>query len=858
MGNILSKVKGYIRTKVENTKLAIKTKVDNTRNAVYTRVDNTKRAFISRLTHTRDGIYKKVIDTKNGVQSRFNAAADGVFSTVNRIQNGIVTRITNTVTGVRNIKNGVVTRCIQTKDGVVKKCADTRNAVATKYTNTRNSVVLCYTNTRDGISQRYKDSKEFAYKKYRQTREVKLTRYEKFKYSVLFLLFLSLFMLTALTSWDLYYENYQHIHDRNKSIWLVICGMCDCAWYFTKQVFIYAYFGAVVFAEYFWFTTKLVAYYSWEGTKFISWHTWEGFKIATDYMLKGSRIAWQYVSYGSAVAGQYTWHGIGVCWQYMILGATITWEYTVLGSKWGMHYGLEGSKLVAQYTADGTKYAVIHGSIALRNGSIKALQWSYYFLTNFRAASKEAAVYLYESSIYIGGCLQSGSYHGIVMLWDGTQYMAGKTCDGVVLFYHLAINAYCLVCNVLHSGVEKFVYITDTGALAIYNGIIYSIITSYNLIIWFFQTANHYINVSCAFCWMWSNYVVRTASYGVYTGITEYGFVWVCSAGKRIVHWSSVFGAILWKFVTDLFVYVSNCLYTGGVHIYSVLYIICSFIYQIISAISTVIKTSSQSLRYCVTSVFSVIIWCLEETIFAYAFMLNKYNMYREILFTGFIVLLCLYCTGLMRDRKRSLEERNGENSESSSESDEDDIDDATPRLVPRKKDLELPAFSDSGKKKFPSFDDPASDEDTQQADAIKPSEDDLPTTDDEDEFELDQNVPDFMDLSGSESELEPPDPDTTDQDTGSHDLSFEGHLSEASNQEVPDLEFPSELEDDQNGASSLKGEEDASGIHVKNYHDGQNSEQDEQLNHPDLNRDEHDDTLCPDEADQEDGGEVS
>ncbi len=34
-------------------------------------------------------------------------------------------------------------------------------------------------------------------------------------------------------------------------------------------------------------------------------------------------------------------------------------------------------------------------------------------------------------------------------------------------------------------------------------------------------------------------------------------------------------------------------------------------------------------------------------------FALHKYNMYRELLFVGFIALLVLYCTGLMRDLRR-------------------------------------------------------------------------------------------------------------------------------------------------------------------------------------------------------------
>ena len=45
-------------------------------------------------------------------------------------------------------------------------------------------------------------------------------------------------------------------------------------------------------------------------------------------------------------------------------------------------------------------------------------------------------------------------------------------------------------------------------------------------------------------------------------------------------------------------------------------------------------------------------------------FALHKYNMYREMLFVGFIVLLVFYCTGLMRDLRKGDSESDSDDSD--------------------------------------------------------------------------------------------------------------------------------------------------------------------------------------------------
>ena len=54
----------------------------------------------------------------------------------------------------------------------------------------------------------------------------------------------------------------------------------------------------------------------------------------------------------------------------------------------------------------------------------------------------------------------------------------------------------------------------------------------------------------------------------------------------------------------------------------------------------------------------------LQELFSGYMFALHKYNMYREMLFVGFLVLLVLYCTGLMRDLRKGDSESDSDDSD--------------------------------------------------------------------------------------------------------------------------------------------------------------------------------------------------
>jgi hypothetical protein len=170
----------------------------------------------------------------------------------------------------------------------------------------------------------------------------------------------------------------------------------------------------------------------------------------------------------------------------------------------------------------------------------------------------------------------------------------------------------------------------------------------------------------------------------------------------------------------------------------------------------------SKAVMYVLTAVFGSIIWFLEETLFAYAYMMHQYTMYQEILFVLIIGVLSLYCTGLVRDRNRSgadsddSDEETDESEDDTGADDEGDGGDARihepKEKKKRKKKGDVPpayVLNDD----IPDYDDIENSPNQEDSHL----DDLLPITDSEDEFDLDANVgiPHYLD-SGSESDHVP------------------------------------------------------------------------------------------------------
>ena len=151
-----------------------------------------------------------------------------------------------------------------------------------------------------------------------------------------------------------------------------------------------------------------------------------------------------------------------------------------------------------------------------------------------------------------------------------------------------------------------------------------------------------------------------------------------------------------------------------------------------------------------VTLLFRSVIWLLAQVALVYAAMLRQYDVYRDVLFVTFIIIIIVYCTGLVRDRRPSSGDAgDGSDDEIDGDAKTDDVeDDAATGLQPDSQPP--PAYN--AKSPLPGYDD-ANGTNLEASDGSEiGSDSDIDSGSD---FELDQEVPDVMDSSSSEAELD-------------------------------------------------------------------------------------------------------
>lgn len=689
MGAIFSRpvnyVKQKINQKVEDTKAAIRTRIDNTKNAIYTKIDNTKQGIKDRIDNTTNAITTKVTDTTTAVCTRVTNVKDGVVNRYIRVRDGVIAVKDGVVTRVNNTCTAVKTRYTRTKEAVIygyttvkTKCINTKNVIQDRYTRVRNKVVDTY----------------------RRVRNAKLTRAQKIKYGLLASFIMIWLLIGFVILLDLYLGDYKAAEWKVEAVKAFWCCVGAFTWEVTVNCMHYARVGG----EYAWEGTKIGSAYVWEGTKIVGDHIWHAILIVYEHLLYGAMICGQYMWHGTKIAAQETYNGMAVTADYIARGAATSAQYTKEGAVVAFDYGSYAAKESAIYLYEGTKYALI----------------------NLAIGSYHGAIHLFHvTRMCVWGFL-TGSYSGSAILMDGTTFIANKTYHGtfaLVNYTCLGVNRAwefgCItVAFVSHWSVVGSTHAWDAATKSIfyiYNGIISgslflweslcalcSFIYNWTLII-SERTVTTTVNV-CTFIWTWGQYILINGSKGLYYGLNQFGLRWLYNLSQLLAKWGGTLGAIFTKFFTDLGLYLWNFIYVTSMHIYNVLYIILSFIYTILSALMGIVRIKMDGLKYCVQLVFRAIIWVLEETLIGYYYMLDKYNNYREWLFVGFLGLITIYCTGLIRDRRQSAES----DSEDESDEGEDDLGGRVQDLQRKGSDLppiyehpELPDYQDSSEDEF-------------------------------------------------------------------------------------------------------------------------------------------------------------
>lgn len=499
--------------------------------------------------------------------------------------------------------------------------------------------------------------------------------------AVVILFILSVILLTLL---DLYLEDYASARYRLAVIWWCTCATGQFVWDMSIVGATYAWYGTRFAAEKTWHGSKVAAHYGLVGAEIAGRQIYAGTLVTVHYAAIGTKIAAEYAVEGAEIVARCTWigckHSAIIAYHLLLLlidyaafCTRVCLEYTYAAILVGGHYMAEGGKLIAHYAAKGCFYAYEHGTAAMKHGSVCFYHYAIYFVTNFRKASAEAVVWLWTtvqtvvvatcSATYSGGqlllcCTVDLGYKLYELVWSAGQWIYAAaivaanwttfTVNSVVVFakeFTIAtIKFVILACITLYDGTVTTVAAIQSGSVSVGE--------------WSVSTAK--------VIWSWLTTSAISLSNFLYIAVTEYGFHWAAMVGSWLFDMTCFLSHILYKFFSDLGVYVANFVYVTSSRILSIVYIITSFLYSIAMGIASVIRTVLGIAVFCTTRMFGAIIWFLRETLFAYMYMLHQYNMYRELLFLIFIGLLTVYCTGLMRDRRRLSEMDDAESSDES------------------------------------------------------------------------------------------------------------------------------------------------------------------------------------------------
>jgi len=564
---------------------------------------------------------------------------------------------------------------------------------------------------------RYCHSRDAIRCRYYSIRNAKLTRWQKLKYGSLAVVILFILSVILLTLLDLYLEDYASARYRLAVIWWCICTAVQFVWDMSVIGATYAWYGTQFAAEKTWDGSKIAAHYGLVGAEFAGRQIYAGTLVTTHFAIIGAKISAEYAAEGAEIVARCTWigckHSAIIAYRVLLLlidyaafCIQVCWEYTYAATLVGGHYVAEGGKVSAHYATKGCFYAYEHGVTAMKHGSICFYHYAIYFMTNFRKASAEAAVWLWTtlhavvvatcSAAYSGGqlvllCTSDLGYKLYELIWLACQWIYA-TAVVAANWTTIAVNSTVIFAKEFTIASVRFVI---SACITAYNAIITTVVAIYTGSV----SVSEWSMTTAKVTWSWLTTTAIGLSNFLYMAVTEYGFRWAALVGSWLFDVACFLGHVLCKFFGDLGAYIASFVYVTSSRILSVVYIIASFLYSIAMAIASVIRVVLDVVVFCTTRMFGAIIWFLRETLFAYMYMLHQYNIYRELLFLIFIGLLTVYCTGLMRDRRRLNEMEDAESSDGSEEEEEHPDDTITAgdshTEITKSLQLKVPALSE-------------------------------------------------------------------------------------------------------------------------------------------------------------------
>jgi len=740
MGFVVSKPVNYVKNKAHETKQGIIKKVDDTKTAifnkifgicdgVYNKVNNTKDCIVNSVVDTKNAIFQKVYNVQTYVCSKCNA----VVSAVVDAKNYVVDKVCQVCQTITNIGLAVHQKYTNVKDGVTSCAISAKNKVTGTYQTVRETYpklnrkqkfgygllflffVICFFYTSLVLWDVYCGDYEAAGAKVGDV--ALLIRYIVSVLCDVLSGILNISSIAVAYLWQGTKLVSHHAWEGTKVCsaytWEGVKTGSEHTWDGVQTVSGHAWYGVQVTSGYVGAGAKTSAAYCWKWLKVGAGYGWRGTLVVCDHICAGSILVAEYAHRGGVRTGQYLWQASKNCADYTkyaikegtlwTLDTTYNLLVTLLENSYhGTVYMLDGARVVtwglltgstslSQVLMDGstilankTYYGSIYAANKTFYGSIYAANKTYHGSIAFADFSQSSVITLYECSTATYEFVCKYGSMGSVGFYHGTIATVTAVSEGTVTTVTTLYNATVTTYTVVSEGTVLTVTTICDGTVAtctwLYTTICNFVFNTYTII---YTTCDFIINTTITtfvFLWEWSYFIVTEVAHKVYYFLENYGFRWLCAIAVKLSDWAFVLVNIFWKFFRDLSLYLGNFFYAFFYKIYSIVYVLVAFVLSIVGAVMSIIRLCVHGTVGCVTAVFRAIIWCCQEVMGGYMYALNKYNMYREILFVAFVVLMSAYCTGLVRDRVHCEEEED--------EEEDEDIDDdiAPPEYSPLNK----------------------------------------------------------------------------------------------------------------------------------------------------------------------------
>ena len=687
MGVIFSRPFHFIYGKFNDGKHAAVTRVKNTKNAICTKVTNAKNTVVDTVQGVTNKVYSTVGDVKNKIVQTIvgtkNCICGGIYSMVNGVRTAICTvcggvksvvcgtcnGIQSTVYGVcRGVKNFVSTKCTCIKNGVHK--------VTNVISSTANKTTTTVSDTCGSLRERIN-----------RVRSTRLTRLQKIKYSVLLFLFLLLGFVGGLIQWDVYRGNYDAAQNKVDTIWSLLEYSYDRMIWLSAH----AYQLSLIGAKHAAIGLGLVAKYIKETAVITSVYLWDCLQIFLAVFYEYSCIVIEQIYIYLCVAcvslvdisvisfgflKEMTVKLASISYDISTIAAHHTFEaskYAVAQSFqvffFSVEKSIDGFCLLSTFTYAAILSTVHYGWLGLWHGSIAAYDGLIYITVN-------GSIALYYGIIYTLDVLQltiigllTGSYTLSQLIVDASTFIGLHSYSLSIYLYHTTSNVIILLTDwtiVLSNGIYDF---TCSSSFYIWSTLCNVSYSTFVWTIWSIETCTLATINTCVFIYEWTYTIITVGSQSLYVGLNQYCLHYAYVLGVYIVELCIKTAHILIKFFTDLVFFFWKFISVATYHIYTVSSIVFAFIYQIISAVMTIIKFWIDGMVFFVTVIFTSVIWLLDETLFAYQYAMQKYNRWRDVLFIGVCTLIVVYCGGVLKDRRD--DELDGQDYETDDEEEE-------------------------------------------------------------------------------------------------------------------------------------------------------------------------------------------